>query len=425
MDNFPLDFFPKPIQAIIHEAAGVYQFSKCYLGAAVLSACATSMGNVYSIRVKKGWIERPSLYIAVVGVKGLNKSAPVTFALSPIIEREKELYRVYKAEMKLWNQDERNIGTSPPPLLKSVVGDVTPEAVVQQLHKNERGILIYKDELASFFKDFDRYNKSGAEEFYLSVWSGKPVTVDRKTLASIMIPEPVINILGTIQPTVLEEAMTGKVENGMSDRWLIVNPPSLKKEYWSEDDISDSAYESYKRLINRLMDMQMYIDEYDVCHSTDLTYSKAAWSLLKSWQRRNTDAINKSDSEASKGIRAKMEVYISRFALIAHIIEFATGVNHRPDNEIEDISVQKAILLAEYFICQSIGFFEDDPENKLKGSYKSIYEALPDNEITFTTLEFYEQCEFINVSESTGKRFLRDNIGKLINKVKHGVYSKK
>lgn len=70
------------------------------------------------------------------------------------------------------------------------------------------------DELASWFKNFNRYNKGSEQEFWLSVWSGNTVKVNRKTSDQYNIPLPFISVAGTIQPGVLNELADNRTENG-------------------------------------------------------------------------------------------------------------------------------------------------------------------------------------------------------------------
>ena len=58
-----------------------------------------------------------------------------------------------------------------------------------EVHKfNKRGIGVYADELAGWFKNFNRYNKGSEMEFWLSQWSSKPINIDRKTGEPVFIP---------------------------------------------------------------------------------------------------------------------------------------------------------------------------------------------------------------------------------------------
>ncbi len=63
---------------------------------------------------------------------------------------------------------------------KNLLSDYTPEALAEVHSYNKRGIGVCVDELAGWFKNFNKYNKGSEMEFWLSAWSRKPITIDRK-----------------------------------------------------------------------------------------------------------------------------------------------------------------------------------------------------------------------------------------------------
>lgn len=424
MGSFPTNFFPVHLEGLIKEASEVYQFNEDYLCAAVLSVCATAFGNTYSVRVKGNWIERPSIFMAIIGSPGVNKSAPISWAIGPIEAQEKQDYKEYKRYIQEFREDEKNAGKTPKPLVKIIVSDATPEAVVQQLHINERGIMIYNDELSGFLNTFQRYSKGNDEQFYLSVWSGKPVVVDRKTAVSVRINEPVINIIGSIPPAILDKSFAGKEDSGFFDRWLLTYPEGAKKEPWSDTEARPEIAAEYQQIINNLLRLQFKLSHEGEPNSIITEYQKEAYALLKIWQAKNTAVINETDQDGIKAIRSKMETYVHRFALIQHLAEYAcSGSNYVP-HKIEKKSVELAIRLADYYIEQAVSIRTGNPAERLTGQWQEIYDMLPVTGETFTTMQFVDLANMMEVSERVAKRWLSDQIGKTITKFKHGVYSR-
>lgn len=425
-NNFPLSFFPDILADIITRTSKDYNFNPDFLAASILSASATAVGNSYCVQVKGDWIERNTNYIAIVASPGMNKSAPLKWALSPLQKQEKELFKVYKSMIKEFSENPANKDRQPPPLIKTIIGDATPEAVVQQLDKNERGVMIYVDELAGYLATFQRYSKGNDEQFYLSVWSGHPVVVDRKTSASIRINTPVLNIVGTIQPNIFDKCFNNKEDSGFFDRWLIVNPPNPEKLPWSDNDISQDVADHYERIVNRLLSLQLYINQFDESEAKVLRYGQEAWEIIKKWQRSNTSSINYADQDHIKAIRAKMEIYIHRFAMLNHLLLYACdGQLLSPDHAITSISAKAACKLADYFIENALKARSGDPAENLQGVHRDIFSMLPD--IPFTTHQFLELAETFGLTERSAKRWLDKNSlpkGKLITKIKHGTYAK-
>ena len=426
MSKFPITFFSKNLQNIILEVCETNRFHIDFLATSIMCTAATAVGNTYSVRITESWKERCNMFIAIVGTPGVNKSAPLTWALNPIEKKERALYKAYLEYLKEFELDERNKGKSPNALIKSVVSDATPEAVVQQLHKNERGILIYNDELSGFINTFQRYSKGNDEQFYLSVWSGKPVVVDRKTSVSIRVNQPMLNIIGTIQPSVLGRCFQGKEDNGFFDRWLICNPPDVIKEYWSDVILEPSTKDNYDFIINKLLNENLNYNPWGDLEPQEIPYSDEAFTTLKKWQKTNTDEINGTDLDSTKAIRSKIETYIHRFALLHHLLEFSCNDNHSVRLQIENESVVQSVLLANYFIDNALIMRSADPSESLIGIEKDLYRMLP-NDGVFSSKQFTEVAYTLGLGEKTAKRWLSKHCspeGKLITKVKHGIYAK-
>lgn len=421
---FPTQFFPDTFVPILEEVAYCNRFHMDYLCASVLSVAATAIGNSHAIVVKDTWIERPSLWIAIVGVPGVAKSHPLSWAMSPLHKREKFLFREFKDRVNEWQRDPEKETKPKPELVKTVIGDTTPEAVAHQLSINPRGVMIHNDELAAFINSFQRYNKGNDEQFYLTVFNGSPIIIDRKTQLPVRINEPVVNINGTIQPAVMERLFKDKEESGFTDRWLICNPPDVKKEYWTDDVVSLSTTEAYHRLMYTIMDLDMSHSVSDEPTSHKVEYSPEGIATIHRWHRANTDEINKAESDAVKAVRAKMETYIHRFALVAAVMDHCWNARPFGPASVDRIHAERACLLADYFLSNMIRMREGDKAEQLPMPWREIYDALPVDEVEFKLGDFVDWAVRANVKEETARTWFKRQEGKLFKKVGHGRYYK-
>ena len=425
MDNsFPLDFFPDKLVRVIKEVAYCNRFNTDYLCTSILSTCATAIGNSYALRVKDQWIERATLWVAIVGLPGVAKSHPISWAMGPIMQREKQLYKEFKQKVKEWQAEPDKDEKPKPDLIKTVIGDATPEAIAHQLSINERGILIHNDELSGFLSTFQRYNKGNDEQFYLTVWSGKQWTVDRKTSIPISINEPVVNINGTIQPSILEKLFKDREDSGFTDRWLISNPKGVKKEYWTDDVVSYESTDTYNSLIDNLQDLSMTFDEWGSITAHIIEYEWDAMAVIKKWHMANTDKINETEVEMVRAIRAKMEIYIHRFALIAYLVDNAMQDGGAFPFKVDFKAAERACKLADYFLEESISMRTQEASNSLTGVWREIYDMLPEDEQEFQIIHYMQLCKMMGVNDGTAKSFLSRNTGKLFQKAGRGRYYK-
>ncbi len=174
-NEFPVESFPEDIQCIIQDLKNDLNFPTDYTGGAILVAAATAIGNTHVIEVKKGYVDHPILWLAVVGPPGANKTHPVSFAVAPIQERDKRSYRIYKSDLEKYEilkdtktKDLLEAGETEKPqkpkLKLTIVSDTTPEALVGIMELNPRGGLSYNDELSGWVDRFNRYNSGGEVE---------------------------------------------------------------------------------------------------------------------------------------------------------------------------------------------------------------------------------------------------------------------
>jgi hypothetical protein len=428
---FPVEVFPKAVQEIIAATNESLNFPIDFIGASMLYAVSVSIGNTHKVEIMKGWQENAVLYIAIVGRPGTNKSQPITFALQPIEKRDKLKFLEYQNKkqeydniVNLTKKEREQQGYSEPlkPFWEQhLVTDFTPEALTEVHKLNKRGIGVYVDELASWFKNFNRYNKGSEEQFWLSNWSGKPIRINRKTSEPTYIPFPFIPVFGTIQPGVLNELGDNRTENGFLDRLLFVAPDNLKKEYWSEKELNPVIVDNWNIIISTLLDIPIIRDDTNNPQPEILRFTTEAKNLLFQWQKELTDQSNKPENESLGGINAKIQMYAIRLALILQMMRYACNEDNKQAVGVE--AVKGALKLVEYFKNSATKIHSiisnTNPLDKFPADKQALYNALPD---TFTTQTGLEVAKGLEVTERTFKRFL--NEADLFKRVSRGEYEK-
>ena len=429
---FPVEVFPLPIQQIIKSTNENLNFPIDFIGASLLYAASVAIGNTHKVEVKKGWLESSVLYLAIVARAGTNKSHPLSFALNPIVEQDKRTYSQYEQQRQDFekavslSKKERNQQSIDEPIKpiwkKFLLSDFTPEALAEVHKFNKRGIGVYVDELAGWFKNFNRYNKGSEMEFWLSVWSGKPINIDRKTGEPVFIPLPFISVGGTIQNGVLNElAKENRTQNGFIDRILFVIPDNIQKEYWSETDLSPVISDNWQNIMSRLLDLSIINDNTNNPQPEILKFSSEAKQILFKWQKVNTDQSNDIENEAVSGIYSKLEMYAVRLALILEMMNYACDQGNK--KEISVNAIQGALRLIEYFRNSALKvhsiIMNDNPLGKHSLDKQSLYKAL---DHSFTTEIGLRVAEKLGIPERTFKRFLKD--GSLFENISRGKYKK-
>jgi hypothetical protein len=363
---------------------------------------------------------------------GTNKSHPLNWVLRPIIELDKRTYKEYQIAKKEYDKivkmdkkvkaREGIEDPEKPVWHKFLVSDFTPEALAEVHLFNKRGIGVYVDELASWIKNFNRYAKGSDMEFWLSVWSAKPINIDRKTYDPIFIPNPFISVCGTIQNSVLLDLQRSlNSQNGFIDRILFVIPDNLQKEYWSQENLPEIVESNWEKILNRLLELKQRFDETGSPKSTIIEYTAESKVLLFDWQKDNTDLCNSMASEDLGGVYSKFDIYISRLSLLLELLKYGCGESDLKEISVD--SVKGAIKLINYFRISAEKvhdlLMDTNPFSRYDKLHREFYQILPSAFSTYEALTFGMK---VGISKRVIHRFLADS--SLFSRVKRGNYKK-
>ncbi|MDH6306850.1 hypothetical protein M2459_002133 [Parabacteroides sp. PF5-5] len=434
--DYPVQVFPHQIQDIIYATGECLNYPIDYIAASLCFVLSVGIGNTHVAKLKEGWSERAILYIALIGRPGVNKSHPLSFAFHPLFEHDAKNAVTFKKEIKEYEQllylsrkerEEQGISELPnePVLKKFVVSDITPESLAFIHENNKRGICLYTDELASWFKNFNRYTKGSEEQFWLSLYNGKPIILDRRgSKNSVSVKNSFIGVIGTIQHGVLREMAKGeRNQNGFLDRILFVLPNNLEKQYWSEQHLSRHVIPTWNNLMQKLINQEYLTDDNGDIIPVELYFQEDARKRLYDWQRENTDQCNREINETLMGIYSKLEIYAIRFCLILQVARWLCGEASK--DSIDLVSVEGAIELVGYYqktarkvqqIIASSTTLEQLPSDKQR-----LYNALPSD---FSTAEGIQVASLFSISADSFKRMLSDFKDGLLDNYKHGRYRK-
>ena len=362
---FPIDIFPKELQAYLIECNTTLDSSIDYMGCSLLWLCSIIVGNSIHIEVKRGWYETAVLWIAVVGKAGIGKTPSINNIIAPLNEiNNREIKRFYK-EWQKWeaydslpkNEKENHEEVKQPRKTQFIGNDITLEALVELHAENTNAVGVFKDELNGWFKDMNKYRAGSDLEFWLSTWSGKSVSLNRKTAKSSFVDKPFIPVLGGIQPTILQDFYTAEnKDNGFVDRLLLTNPYIIVKKY-NKNEMNQSSIDWYRYTIQAFYDfiktsMVRPEDEYGDIQPYRATLSKGA---KEEWERvfnSITDMQNDdNENEYMKSMLPKQKSYIPRFALLLHVLDCFMNNERQPDFFlIPKEAIIKAERLSMYFI---------------------------------------------------------------------------
>lgn len=424
--QFPLSIYPKDLQTYILECNRTLDSNVDYMGCGLLWMLSLMVGNSMKVRVKSGWDECGTIWVTVVGKAGVGKSPSVNNVIRPLIGANSREIREYQKKFREWDEydkltkKEKEIRPEVPcPIKKQfIVNDVTLEALVELHEENPNAVGVFKDELAGWIKDMNKYRAGSDLEFWLSTFSNQPAALNRKTVKNTYVHSPIIPVLGGIQPAVLNQVFTDEYkDNGFSDRMLLCYPDAYVEEY-NENELSEELigwYGDYILELHSHIKNQMLIFDEDreiKPHIVNMTpEAKTEWKRIynKITAMQNSD----DESEFTKSMLPKQKTYVPRFALLINTIDaYSNGEDLTRD--IDADTILKAEVLSDYFISMSKKVKVDSLEyNQMKEvaqvkgptnpkeSCRKLWESNPDMNRT-------QVAELLQVSRKTIIRYVTE-----------------
>jgi hypothetical protein len=420
--EFPVEIFPKEIQQFILESERTLGMSVDYMGSALIWITSIIIGNSIAVKVKSGWVEPATVWLALVGKAGIGKTPSINQMIRPIqqlnIREQKEYQKQMVKYMEFTALDKKEKQYAEeidqPVSKQFIVGDITLEALVDLHEANPNAVGVFKDELAGWFKDMNKYRAGSDLEFWLSSWNSQPISLNRKTAKSAFVDKPFIPVLGGIQPAIFEELTNGpNKENGFLDR-ILITYPELKVNHYSDSSMDDELLEWYDSSIVKFKE-----SIYNLCFSTNnygdidrklATFSKDANT---EWVRIHDKIVDLQNSdfenEYMKSMYPKQKSYVPRFALLLNVM-WAHFTDEAPHLVIQKDNMLRAEKLSEYFVSMAKLVKSDSKEkhelrkatmlaNTPHEKFKIMFEADP--EINRSTVS-----ELLEVSRRTVQRWV-------------------
>jgi putative DNA primase/helicase len=351
---FPLDVFPPPVIELVGCGSEGLCCPPDFLAATALGVASGAIGRSLAVRLKEGWVESPSLYLAIVADPGMTKSPAMALASRPAWAIARDLLGEHRLEAERHKvSGDKSPGPRP---RRIVVEDSTVEALAGILRDNPRGLVMVRDELSALFAGHNQYKggKGADRQFYLSAWSGSPVSVDRKGNPDgvpIHIPHPFLSIVGGLTPGMLSELAEAKGrDDGFLDRILFTQPGPVRVR-WQDFGVPEAVTAEWDRIIRRLWGVPMIRDEgrdrpFLVRLAPDAEVLFAAW-----FDAHCAEAEADDFPPYLRGPWAKLRAYCGRLALV--LDRLARACDPDPDRfdagDVSAASMAAAIRLVGYF----------------------------------------------------------------------------
>jgi hypothetical protein len=362
--EFPVDIFPEQMQFYIKECADKLQMNVDYMGCSLLWLISVCIGNSFDIEVKAGWKEKATIWLSLVGQAGVGKTPSIDSIIFPLqkinnreIKKYIDEYKKYDEFNELSKKEQKDIygenyEVSKPTKSQFIVNDITLEALVDMHQETDNSLGVFKDELAGWLKDMNKYRAGSDLEFWLSTWSGKSVNVNRMSRAGSFVDKPFIPVLGGIQPSIFNNLITEETkENGFMDRLLLAYP-HVQAEYYIEKELDYDAIRWYSESITKFfntMNKGVKRIEGDIVSNTVKMGAEAKTEWIRIFNKITDSQNNDDENQYLKSMYPKQKSYVPRFALLIHVFNGYFD-DHQDALILSKESILKAERLSNYFV---------------------------------------------------------------------------
>lgn len=352
---FPLDVLPPAVSAYVAACAESLNVPAEMVAGPLLAMAGALIGNRLYLAPKGSWREYSALFVAVVAPPGSAKTPALRLAQWPLDALQRgahELYRLEKIEhedalaaWKAGGQDDGEPKPQPPRLRHYFTSDPTLEALAGML-AGTSGVALIRDELSGWVAAMNQYRGgAGADrQAYLSLWASAALKVDRVNRDPLYVANPVVGVVGTIQPDlagVLHDA--SRRRDGFVERLLpvVVDAPPAR---WTDAEPTTEQYRDVLDLFELLDMLPKHGADPERPHGLGVPLSPAAKALFITWHDQNATLIGQADGLAA-GFFSKLPAHVARLALILHALWHAD----KADQPLAAEHMADAIELAEFF----------------------------------------------------------------------------
>lgn len=382
----PFDYamMPFSLRGGVEDIVNRMQCPPDYVAVAAMVALSAVVGRKIGIRPKRydDWLVIGNLWGAIVGMPGVMKSPAISEAMRPLKRLEAAAQEGFPEVLQAWKNDQELLkihykaakynalkaakvgneivnvpvdpkGNKEPQPARYVVNDFSVEALEDILLHNPNGVLAYRDELIGLLKWLDKPGNEGARSFFLQAWSGtEGYTVDRIGRGlNMRIEACCLSILGSIQPSVIEEYLMHAVDGGGGDglmsRFQLLVFPDVSKTWVNVDVMPDNmametTFEVFERL-DKLDPLNIgQVDDNDAGGIPFLRFDDDAQKLFNEW-RAGFEPRLRSDNEHPAFVShlSKYRKLVPGLALLIHLADNEAG-------PVGKVALLMALSWAEY-----------------------------------------------------------------------------
>lgn len=397
--EFPVDSLPDEIRGYVEAVTESYQVPVDMVASFVITILSMCIQGKFCIQTKEDWVDSVNLYTIVVARPSERKSPVLKEVEAPVfkyIEEENERRRAdisnYELHKKILTgrvktiQDELSRkgdkskytfndaieaqkeleALEEVHLLRLILDDVTPEALVSALRENNEHIAIVSAEGGIFGMMAGRYSNNTNIDIFLKGYSGEYYSAARIGRKAEDLKHPLLTILLAVQPQVIADVMENKDfrGKGLLARFLYSIPNTrVGSRRYRTKPISVFLKEDYEKLV---FDMLSIIDGFTV---RKIQLSPEADALSEVYNQWIEKQLN-NELETIEDWAGKLHGNTMRIAAAFHVIKHMLNSVNVP---LSVETLRDAIKVGKYYLEHSKNAFDimglSDPQDVKDAKY--------------------------------------------------------
>lgn len=399
LQPFPAECLPAEIRDYVQAVAESLQVPVDMVASFVIAIISMCVQGKYAVQVKPDWTEPVNIYIVVIARPSERKSPTLKEVTAPAFkyvkeenERRKPQVAGYELQKKIISGKLKTIqeALSKPnnktkyklqdaldcqkeldeleevTLMRLILDDVTPEALVKIMKENDERIAIVSAEGGIFGTMAGRYSDKTNIDIFLKGYTGEYYSTARIGRQGHELGHPLITILLAVQPQVILDIMDNHDfrGRGLLARFLYSIPPSLvgKRKYQTKP-INPFIREQYEKLVYDLLDIP------DMFGERVIRLSPEAARISEQYNQWIEVRLT-SEFEDIEDWAGKLHGNTMRIAGVFHLIK------HRVDAHNEPLSadtMEAAVQVGKYYLEHSKAAFDimglSDPQDVKDAKY--------------------------------------------------------
>ena len=381
--EFPVWALPRVLRDMVQEMQRVEGLSPVLSSMCSIAAASASLGNKIKMKTVNALTVKGNLYMAASADSGTGKSTACNRAYKPIRAFEatyvvdfsqKTLPQLRAEADKLRKEADAADVTEKAALLGQVAAlearmgqpcittsEATSEKLAEMMSRNGGAMAMLSGESCSAVDILGgRYRSKGQtdENFYLSAYSGDPVSQARITRGMVAIDNPCLTLLWLLQPDKFDELMVKPAlhESGFLCRMLFCHSSAQFPGVQSFGITFSSAIESsYASRINELLSSyRMSQQEFLV------RIDEKAWSAITRYDKVSRTRAN-GELSFMQGFVSRWGENTFRVALVFHAAEHGDKAHLVA---LSEATAKAAVDVVSWFAHQQVMLLEKAADNQ-------------------------------------------------------------